>query len=245
LIALLLLIPTLTLASWRSSVRAGDKAYDKQQYDQALVKYLEGLGAKGDSNLIHFDLGNVLHAQEKFDDAGKFFQASLLNPDSLTRADALYNLGNALVGAQKYPEALAAYKSALKLRPRQMDYLQNLQLAQALMKKQQQQQQDKDEKDEKDQQDQKDKQDQQDQQQQEDQQSEQNKDKQDQQQQQQQNQQDQQSQEQQQQQQAMADSLMSRQDAERLLNALQYNEQQVQENLHRQPATDVGVDKDW
>jgi tetratricopeptide (TPR) repeat protein len=240
IISLFILTASASASTWRSNVRAGDKAYDKQQYDQALVKYLEALGAQGDSSLIHFDLGNVYQSQEKFPEAGTAFQKALQSPDNLTRADALYNMGNALVGAEKYPEAMAAYKSALKLHPKQPDYLHNLQLTQALLKRQQQQQQNKDQnqKDKKDQKDQK--------QQQSDQQKDQNKSDQQKQQEQQQQQQDQQKQqEQEQQQMAQADSMMSRQDAERLLNALQYNEKQVQENLHRQPATDIGVDKDW
>jgi Ca-activated chloride channel homolog len=244
MLAILCLIMPASSASWRSNVRAGDKAYDKQQYDQALVKYLEALGAQGDSSLIHFDLGNVYQSQDKFPEAGAAFQKTLHSPDPLTRADALYNMGNALVGAEKYPEAAAAYKSALKLHPKQPDYLHNLQLAQALLKRQQQQQQqqqnkDQNKKDQKDQKDQK--------KQQSDQQQDQNKSEQQKQQEQQQQQKDQQNQnqEQQQQQMAQADSTMSRQDAERLLNALQYNEKQVQENLHRQAATDLGVDKDW
>jgi tetratricopeptide (TPR) repeat protein len=237
----LALIAPSSSASWRASVRAGDKAYEKQQYDQALVQYLEALGQKGDSSLIQFDLGNVFHAQENFAEAGKAFQKTLTSPDSLARADALYNLGNALVGAQKFQEAAAAYKTALKLRPRQQDYLHNLQLAQTLLKRQQQQQQQQQNQDNQDKKDQKDQQDQQQQSQQEkdQQQAEQQK------QQEQQQQQNQQEQQQQEQQMAQGDSVMTRQDAERLLNALQYNEKQVQENLQRKQPTEIGVEKDW
>lgn len=234
ILAFLLAYPVASQASWRGKVRSGDKLYEKEKYDDALVKYLEALGGKGDSTLIHFDLGNVFQKQEKFPEAGQSFQSSILARDSLTRADALYNLGNALVGAQKYPEAVKAYKSALNLHPEQRDYLHNLELALRLMKKppEQQQKQDQQNQNKKDQN--KDQQ-QQDQQKQDQQQK-------DQQQKEQPEQQNQQNQDQQQPQMAGA---MSKEEAERLLNAIQTDEKQVQENLHKQAAVEAGVAKDW
>ncbi|HEX7344170.1 MAG TPA: tetratricopeptide repeat protein [bacterium] len=223
ILILALLMPALSHASWRGQVRAGDKAYEKQKYDEALVKYLEALGAKGDSTLIKFDLGNVYQVQEKFGEAGQAFQNSLQSPDSLTRANALYNIGNALFGDQKYAEAAQAYKSALKMHPDQKDYLHNLELALRLMKRPPQQQQNQQQN-----QDQKDQQ-----------------KKQDQQKQQGQDQQQQQQQDQQNQQQQMAAGQMSKEDAERLLNALQRDEKQVQENLRKQQGVETGVEKDW
>jgi tetratricopeptide (TPR) repeat protein len=232
-----LLTAPLHADNWRSDVRAGDKAYEHQKYDEALVRYLEALSSKGDSALIRYDLGNVFHAQEKYDEAVKSFQSALSGADSLTRADALYNTGNALFGMQKYQEAAAAYKSALRLRPGQEDYLHNLQLALHLMKKQQQQQQNQsDRKERKDQRDQQ-KQDQtQDQQKQQQNQQQQN---------QQQEQQQEKEPEQQNQPQMAQKDQMTREDAERLLNALQKDEKRIQENLHRQKAAEAGVKKDW
>jgi len=220
-VMLFLTIPLASQASWRHQVRAGDRAYDKQKYDEAQVKYLEALGAKGDSTLIHFDLGNVYQSQEKFGEAGQAFQKSLLDPDSLARADALYNVGNALFGDQKYAEAAQAYKSALRMHPDQKDYLHNLELALRLLKQpppqKQNQPQNQDQKD----------------QQKQDQQQQQNQQKQDQQQQAEQNKQQ------------MAAGQMSKEDAERLLNALQRDEKQVQENLRKQQGVETGIEKDW
>ncbi|MFH1861968.1 MAG: hypothetical protein ABH878_04065, partial [bacterium] len=47
------------------------------------------------------------------------------------------------------------------------------------------------------------------------------------------------------QQQASADSTLSKEDAERLLNALQLNEKRVQENLRKRKAQETGGGKDW
>lgn len=241
----LLTCATAAQAGWRSNVRSGDKLYEQGKYDDALVKYLEALNAQGDSTLINFDLGNVYQSQEKFQDAGQAFMNTMGVSDSLNRADALYNLGNALVGGQKYQEAVEAYRSALKLNPDQPDYLHNLELAMHLAKNPPQQQQNpggQSDQKQKDQQDQ-------DSQQKQDQQHQKSDQKQPQQQQDQSAQEQQQQQppdqEQQKEQQPMQAQALSKEDAERLLNALQTDEKQVQETLHRQKATEAGVEKDW
>ncbi|MCX6640990.1 MAG: tetratricopeptide repeat protein [bacterium] len=246
IITALALLTSMASASWRGKVRTGDKLYEQGKYDDALVKYLEGLSQKGDSARIGYDLGNVFQGQEKFKEAGQAFQGNMARRDSLGRADALYNLGNALFGEQKYQDAAQAYKSALKLKPAQTDYLHNLALAEKLIQKQQQQQKNKDNKDQKDQK--------------QDQQQNQDKQKQDQQKQDQQKQQDQKNQQEQdqaqqnqdqkkdqdqQQQQPLQAQQMSKEDALRLLNAIQSDEKRVQENLHKQPVTEGGVAKDW
>lgn len=240
ILLLSLLVVNTSQASWRSKVRAGEKRYEKGQYEEALVEYLKALEQKGDTSIIQFGLGNVLQAKEKFEDAGKAFSGSLSDPDSGARADAFYNLGNALFGSRKYEEAVQSYKEALKLKPGQRDYLHNLELAYHLLENPpQQQQQQQNQKDQKNQ-------DQQQQENQEQKQKEQLPDslKQEQEKQQQQQDQQEQQQQEQQQQQAQTDTL-SKEDAERLLNALQTNEKQVQENLRKQPVVAGGKGKDW
>jgi len=246
-----LLTATLADANWRAKVREANNLYEKGKYKDSLVDYLEALDQKGDTTVIAFGLGNVLQAAEKFEDAGNSFKTALMNPDTTSRADALYNLGNALFSQQKYDKAIEAYKMALHEKPRQMDYLHNIELAEHLLQKQQEQQQqqqqqnqqnkDQDQEDyQQDQQNQKQQQDQQDQQQnQEQQQQEQEQD-----QQQQQGDQEEQKEQEQQQQQAQADTTLSKEDAERLLNALQADEQQVLENINQHP-TEGTAGKDW
>ncbi len=242
LILSLVLLPAASHAAWRGKVRSGDKKYEQKKYDEALLKYLEALEGQGDSSLIHFDLGNVYQAQERFEEAGKSILKSLSvgdtlksAADSLRQAEGLYNLGNALFGAQKYTEAVQAYKTALQLHPAQKDYLYNLELALHQMKQPPQQQPDQQQQNKKDQQDQDSQQQQQ----------------QDQQQQQEEQQQEQQQQEQKQKeqeqlaQQQQQPGAMSKEDAEKLLNIIQTDEKKVQENLRQQQATEVGVAKDW
>jgi hypothetical protein len=139
-----------------------------------------------------------------------------MNEDKSKKSAAMFNLGNSLLKANKLQESIDAYKNSLKLEPGNKEAKYNLAFAQDLLKKQQQQQQqqqqDKNKQDNKN----KDKQDQKDQKN--DQNKDQQKDK---------NDQDKNQQQQQQQQQQG----MSKDDAERLLNALANEEKDVQEKV--------------
>jgi Ca-activated chloride channel homolog len=266
IILIILVLPLLVMpasATWRSKVRSGDKLLEQGKYDDALVKYLEALSQNGDTTHINYDIGNVLQGQEKFKEAGQAFLGTAAKRDSLGQADALYNLGNALFGEQKYQEAAGAYKSALKMKPAEQDYLHNLALAENLLKKQQQQQ-NKDNKDNKDSKDQKNQDKNQDKDQQKKDQQKQDQQNKDQQKQDQQKQQEDKQKQQQDQQQQNPDSTqaqkqtqnpdssqaqqvgqLSKEEALRLLNAIQSDEKRVQENLHKQPVTEGGTAKDW
>jgi hypothetical protein len=127
---------------------------------------------------------------------------------SMKKSASLYNLGNSLLMANKVTESIDAYKASLKLDPDNMEAKYNLGYAQDLLKQQQQQQQQQNQDQNKENQDNKD-QKQQDQKGDQDQQ--QNQDK-----------------EQQQQQQEQA---VSKEDAERILNALANEEKDVQEKV--------------
>ena len=85
IILTLLLTVTTVHAGWRSKVRQADKLYEEGEYNEALIKYIEALEQSGDSTFVKFGVGNVFQAQEKFQEAGQSFQASLMNPDSLIR----------------------------------------------------------------------------------------------------------------------------------------------------------------
>ena len=147
------------------------------------------------------------------------------------RAATLYNAGNSLYQANKYQEAINAYKQSLRLNPNDEDTRYNLQMARAKLAQQQQQQkqQNKDQK-----QDQK-----KDQQKQDQQQNQQQNQKQNQQQKQEEAKQDQTRQ------QLQKKNQMPKQEADRILDAMRNNEKEPQKNLRKREAVHVKVEKDW
>lgn len=212
-----------------SLVRKGNQAYEKGKFTDAEVAYRKALEKNPNSTKGMYNLGDALYRQKNFEEAGKSFATVAQRPDvdKKTAANAWFNMGNTLLEAKKYNEAFEAFKNSLVLNPTDPDAKYNLEYARR--RQQDQQKQDQQNKDQnKDQQ----KQDQQKQDQQ----------KQDQQ------KQDQQKQEQQQQkQQQPQNKEMSKQDAERMLEAMKNAEQKTRENLDKKKVGVIGVksEKDW
>jgi len=196
-------------------IRQGNREYQKNKYSESEISYRRAIDKNKSAPDAVFNVGDALYKQKKFEDAGKqFVENNNMNEDKEKKAAALYNLGNANLMAKKIQESIDAYENSLKLDPGNMEAKYNLAYAQDLLKQQQQQQQNKEKQDQnKDQnknQEDKKKQD--------------NKDEQN-------NNQEQKQQNQQQQQQNI-----SKEDAERLLNALANDEEKVQEKVKLEKA---------
>lgn len=230
----------------RQKVEAGNKAFAEGAYDQAEINYREAFkeGEKHRSTL-NFNLGDALHKQERFEEAQKAFEMSLAEAKTkLQKAEAYHNLANNYLKQEKLAEAIQNYKQSLINNP--LDEETRYNLAKALQQQkqeQQQQQQDQNQdqdKDKEDQKDQQDKQDQQDQKDKEDQQDQNQKDQQDQQ-----NNQDQKQDQKPSPEQEQKD--MNRKNAERLLQALDRDEEKLQKELLKKKikAKPLKSVKDW
>jgi Ca-activated chloride channel family protein len=198
-------------------IREGNKEFDKGKYADSEISYRRAIDKNKTSSDAVFNAGDALYKQKKFEDAGKqFIENHNMNEDKDKKSASLYNLGNSMLMSNKVKESIDAYIGSLKLNPQNMEAKYNLAYAQDLLKQQQQQQQKQKENQNKNDQnkDQKDKQNNKDQNQKDNQQK-----KQDQQQQQQQNQGQQ------------GQQTISKEDAERILNALANDEKDVQEKV--------------
>jgi tetratricopeptide (TPR) repeat protein len=231
---------SLTVSAQKANnmIRRGNSAYNDRKYKDAEIDYKSSLEKDPQSFAGNYNLGNAYYKQKNYDEAGKqFLQSSGMskNPSDLSRS--YYNLGNTLMNAEKYQESLEAYKMALRLNPNDDDARYNL--AYALSKLRQQQNKDQKNKDQKNQNKDQNKDQQQQQQQKQDQQ------KQDQQKQQQQDQQKQQQQKEQAKQQKSQPKI-SKEEAERMLQALKNEEQNLQKKkAKRFEATSGNPEKDW
>ena len=234
--ALLLSGITLFAQGERKFIRQGNREFEKQNYSESEISYRRAIDKNKSSADAVFNAGDALYKQEKYEDAGKkFIESHRMNEDRDKKAGSMYNLGNSLLKAGKLKESIEAYKNSLRLNPGNMQAKYNLAYAQDRLKEQeeqQQQQQDQQNQDQnKDQQNQDQNKDQQDQ----------NQDKQnDQKESEDQNKQDEQQQSDQQQ-------SISKEDAERLLNAIANDEREVQEKVKREKAAKARVRtlKNW
>lgn len=235
----LALVNQLQAQSGKSEIRQGNRHFKNEKFDAAELSYRKALEEKKATQIAEFNLGDALYRQEKFEEAGRQFEAAAANDAVKTNsAKALHNLGNSLLQAGKIEESIEAYKSALRKNPGDLDTKYNLTYAQ-MMKKKQDQQKEKDEQSDKNeqgdkkdqQQDQKDQKDQKDQQNQQDQQG----------------QQDQKDQKPEQQQAKQQNVKISKEDARRLLEALATDEKKVQDKVKKEKAkaSKVRTIKDW
>ncbi|MEN8201282.1 MAG: hypothetical protein ABFS28_01715 [Bacteroidota bacterium] len=250
MIAILLLTGLTVFAqNDRKVIRQGVKAYQDGDFSEAEVQFRKAGDLNRESFEAEFNTGAAMYGQEKYEETVKQYEDIVdRSEDPETLAKVWHNIGNSFLEAGQYEPSIEAYKNSLRNNPADMDTKYNLAYArQRLEEQEQQQQQNQDQQDQQnqDQQDQQN-QDQQDQQNQDqDQQDQQNQDQQDQQNQ---DQQDQQNQDQQDQQDQEAKPLeISKEDAERMLNAIQQQEKDVKEKVDKKKAAaaKVKTEKDW
>ncbi len=226
--ALILILNTGLIAqSTRGLVNEGVDKYNEQKFSDAEVNFKKGTELDPQNFESHFNLGDAYYKQQRYDEALKSFQSALANAKTDEQKAKIYhNVGNSLLKSQKLKESIGAYKEALKLNPDDQETKYNLSYALNLLNNQDQnQQQDKQNEENKDE----------------------NEDQQNQNQQNQQNQQQQQDQDQkdQQQQQQQREQEITKQEAERILEALKENEKDLQKELRKIRGQRVKTEKDW
>ena len=215
----------------RSLVRDGNSSYRENKFSDAEVSYRKALEKNRETREGIFNLGDALYKQERFAEAAEQYRTATTKlQDAPTRAKAYHNLGNALLKDQKLTESIVAYKDGLKLNPNDLETKYNLEYAKALLKEQQKnpQQNNKQKKEEKEKEKQKQERDKQDQQKQD----------------QQQGKQDQAKQKEPRESQGKKQQI-SKEDTERILEALRNEEKAVQKKLQKKTPARVNIEKDW
>jgi tetratricopeptide (TPR) repeat protein len=223
----------------RKYIRQGNKEYVNNKYEQAEVLYRKALEKNINSRKAEYNLANALYKQHKNDAAATKYKGLTENEkDRIEKSKFYYNMGNALFNDNKINESIEAYKNALRCNPNDQDAKHNLQMALRMKNGggggQGQQNQQKQQK----------------QQNQQNHQNQQNQDKQKQSQNNQQNQQNEQQDKQDPRQQNQSQSKqgqISREDAERLLQAIENDEKKVLQKVKEKQSQirKVQVEKDW
>ncbi len=223
-------------------IKKGNDLYSQQKYKEAETNYRKSVekspdAQKGKNLEGNFNLGDALYKQKKFADAGtQFNQLAGASTNKALTAAAWHNLGNSFLENKKLEESIDAYKKALINNPKDDETRYNLAYAQDKLKKQQEQNkqnkdnknQDKKNQDSKNQDDKnKDNKDK-------DNKNQDNKDK------------DKQNQDKKDQQQKQPDKI-SKEDAERMLDALNNDEKQTQDKLKNKKlkGAKLNITKDW
>lgn len=203
-------------------LRQGNRKFDKGEYKEAEKDYRKALELNKESVKGQFNLGTAVYKNNNFWEATKIYSnLSEKSTDKQIQAEVLHNLGNSYIQSKEYDKSILAYKNALMNDPKNVDTKYNLEYARMMLKKQQQQQQqNKDNKDKKD--DKKEEKDKKDQSQDQKQKNDQQKQPQDQ-------------------------KKISKDDAERMLEAMKNDEKKTMQKVKKQKAKVqvIGIEKDW
>ncbi len=129
--------------SEKKHLREGNSNYKDGKYSESELSYRRATELPKSSPDSWFSLGNSIYKQDRFEDAAANFEKNAsMYDNSIKKSNSFYNLGNALLGAQKIDESINAYKNSLKLNPTNLQAKYNLAYAQDLLQKQKEQQQD-------------------------------------------------------------------------------------------------------
>ena len=214
-------------------LRQGNKEYKNQKYNNATESYSKALQKEPKDVRAHFNQGDALFQLNELDKAKESYtNAAKLSTNTDIQARCFYNIGNAFYKQEKWEESAKAYKTSLKLNPKDADAKYNLMMALSKIKKDASQNKDKnkDKKDDKQDQKKDDKQDQNKQNQPQDKQG-----------------QDKKKDQGQGQQPKDQPGQMTKEQAEKLLEAMQAEEGKVQQKLAKEKGKPVKgkVQKDW
>jgi Ca-activated chloride channel family protein len=138
----MLLLPAIaTGQAGRREVAAGNRLYEEGRYDEAHEQYLEALREAPDSPIAPFNDGNALYRTEELQRAMAAYTQASESEDPVVAAQAWYNLGNTLYRQQQLQPALEAYKEALRRNPADADAKHNLEVTLEQLQQQEQQEQ--------------------------------------------------------------------------------------------------------
>jgi Ca-activated chloride channel family protein len=141
--ALALLLGALLAAPARAGVGASMRrglALERQgKYADAIKAFEEALVLEPDNVRIHYDIGRARYELNQHADAVDHFQLGLLSKSRALRANSLYNLGETQYRQKQLDEAIASYTQSLLLRPDDLNAKQNLEYCWKMKAQQQQQ----------------------------------------------------------------------------------------------------------
>lgn len=117
------------IGDWSRLMKRGNERYAAGDYDVALEAYQSAVERRPKEAISHYNLGTALYQKKRYDEAANEFRRSLDSKEPLLQAQGYYNLGNAQFQSGDLQGAIRSYKSALRLNPDDYDAKYNLELA--------------------------------------------------------------------------------------------------------------------
>lgn len=104
--------------SYRTLVYEGNQKFNGKNYDGASSRYMEAIKTNQKDFTAHYNLGNALYKNKKYEEAkAEFEKAQKLSQTLPDKAAALHNLGNTYMQMNQPEKAADFYKQSLKQDP--------------------------------------------------------------------------------------------------------------------------------
>lgn len=121
--------------------RRGNRMFHEGKFDEALEYYREAQVENPEAPELRFNAGDAYFKKNAFKEALQEFGQALKSQDPAFLARAYYNLGNVHVRQRNLQQAAEAYKRSLSLRPDDLDAKVNLEWVLEKMREQEKNQQ--------------------------------------------------------------------------------------------------------
>ena len=119
-------------------IKKGNEQYKDKNYKEAEQSYRQSVTKTDKTVEGNFNLGDALYKEKKFDEAREQFdKIASASKNKLLMANAYHNIGNSFLEKKKLEESIAAYKKSLLNNPTDDETRYNLSYAQKMLKKQQ------------------------------------------------------------------------------------------------------------
>ena len=123
----------------RSIVRDGNKNYDKGLFSDSEINYRKSLSKNKGFEEAQFNLADALFKQDRYDESINMLNNLISETNNTNlKSEAYYNLGNNLLQKQQLENAVDAYKNCLRLNPSDEEARYNLSKVMSLMQQQEQ-----------------------------------------------------------------------------------------------------------
>ena len=124
----------------RDEVLEGNSFFAEGRFDEAHDKYQQALDQDPCSAAIRYNLGDAEYKKNLYEEAIEAFSQATQTEEPELQARASYNLGNALYRLGKLEDSIQAYQDALRIDPSDRDSKHNLEFVKSKLEEQEQQQ---------------------------------------------------------------------------------------------------------
>lgn len=94
-------------------VREGNQFYMKGEYDEAFDKYIDAQINFSNTTQLNFNIADAQYKRNKHNEAAQLFEKAIKSGDIGMKAKSSFNMGNTLYRQGKMREALECYKKAV------------------------------------------------------------------------------------------------------------------------------------